>query len=44
MYQSAGGWLCGEGRPGERVGCQHGVIDDLTCAYMTELNGMDCDY
>ena len=23
--------------PGEWVGCQHGVIDDSTCAYMTEL-------
>ena len=25
------------GDPGEWVGYQHGVIDDSTCAYMTEL-------
>ena len=23
--------------PGEWVGCQHGEMDDSTCAYMTEL-------
>ena len=23
--------------PEEWVGCQHGEMDDLTCAYMTEL-------
>ena len=23
--------------PEEWVGCQHGEVDDMTCAYMTEL-------